>query len=96
MNNAGDGDDEKADDDGGDSNVESVPAQPPGPIVVTIIITFSRLRIRNHFYMQNSVNTFEDFKNRNNNKSAKDVISPRKKRKLIKAFLLKLTKFWKL
>lgn len=46
MNNAGDGNDEKADDDGGDSNVERVPAQPPGPVVVPLVITLSGLRAR--------------------------------------------------
>lgn len=39
MNDAGDSDDEKANDDGGNSNIESVPAQPPRPIIVTTIIT---------------------------------------------------------
>lgn len=48
MNNAGDDDDEKPNDDGSNSNIESVPAQPPRPIVVTIIIAFPRLRKESH------------------------------------------------
>lgn len=50
MNNARDSDDEKPDDDGGNSNIESVPAQPPRPIIVTVIIAVPRLRIRSHRY----------------------------------------------
>lgn len=46
MNNAGDGDDEEPNDDGSNSNIEGVPAQPPRPIVVSVIIAFSRLRKR--------------------------------------------------
>lgn len=42
MNDAGDGDEEKANDDGGDGNVESVPAQPPRPVIVAVIITVPR------------------------------------------------------
>lgn len=48
MNDDGDSDDEKADDDGGNSNIESVPAQPPRAIIVTVVIAVPRLRIRNH------------------------------------------------
>lgn len=57
MNNAGDGDDEQANDDGGNSNIESIPAQPPGPIIVSMIIAVSGLRIRNYCYMYKSVST---------------------------------------
>ena len=56
MNDAGDGDDEKADDEGGNSDIESAPAQPPRPVIVTLIIAVPRLRIRNNFY--NKYNTF--------------------------------------
>lgn len=42
MNSAGDGDDEKPDDDWGNSHVERVPAQPPGAFVVSAVITVSR------------------------------------------------------
>lgn len=45
MNDAQDGNDEQADDDGGNRNIESVPAQPPGPIIVSVIIAVSGLRI---------------------------------------------------
>lgn len=34
VNDAGDGDDQEADDDGGDGHVESHPAQPPGALEV--------------------------------------------------------------
>lgn len=46
MNDAGDSDDEEADDDGGNSYIESVPAQPPRPIIVSISIAVPRLRIK--------------------------------------------------
>lgn len=62
MNNAGDGDDEQANDDGGNSNAESVPAQPPGPIIVSVIIAVSGLRIRKYYYMSNSLRLSECFK----------------------------------
>lgn len=48
MNNAGDGDDQKANDDGSNSNIESVPAQSPGAFIVAAVVTVSRLRKRNH------------------------------------------------
>lgn len=35
VNDAGDGDDQEADDDGGDRHVERHPAQPPGAVVVS-------------------------------------------------------------
>lgn len=47
MDNAADGDDEEADDDAGDGDVQGVPAQPSGPIVVTLVVTVSRLRTWN-------------------------------------------------
>lgn len=50
MNDAGDNNDEKADDDGGNSDIESVPAQPPRPIIVTLIIAVPRLRKINNFF----------------------------------------------
>lgn len=43
MHDADDGEDEKANDDGGNSNIEGVPAEPPGAIVVTTIIAVPRL-----------------------------------------------------
>lgn len=43
MNGAGDGDDEEADDDGGHRDVESVPAEPLRPVVVSKIIVVPRL-----------------------------------------------------
>lgn len=42
MNDAGDSDDDKADNDGGNSDIESVPAQAPRPIIVTLIIAVPR------------------------------------------------------
>lgn len=53
MHNAGGGDDEEADDDGDNSDVASVPAQPPGAIVVTIIIAVPRLRTGNRGHIEN-------------------------------------------
>lgn len=50
MNDAGGSDDDKANDDGGNSNIESIPAQPPRSLVVTLIIAVPGLRIRNHCY----------------------------------------------
>lgn len=46
MNGAGDGDDEEADDDGGNGDIASVPAQPHGAVVVTAVVAVSRLRAR--------------------------------------------------
>lgn len=51
MNNARYSDDGKPNDDGGNSNIESVPAQPPRPIIVSMIIAVPRLRIRSHCYL---------------------------------------------
>lgn len=42
MHDAGDGNDEEADDDGGNSNIEGVLAKPPGAIIVTVIIAVPR------------------------------------------------------
>lgn len=38
MNDAGDGDDKKTNNDGSNSDVKRILAQPSGPIVVTMII----------------------------------------------------------
>ena len=46
MNNAADGDDEKTNDDGSNSDVEGVPAQSSWAIIVTLIITASGLEQR--------------------------------------------------
>lgn len=43
MNDAGDDDDEDADDDGSNGDIEGVPAQSPGTIIVTLIVTLSGL-----------------------------------------------------
>lgn len=47
MNNTGDGDDEEADDEGSNRDVESIPSQSPRTIIVTMIITVSRLGKKN-------------------------------------------------
>lgn len=48
MNSAGDGDDEKADDDRRHRDVESVPAQAPGAVIVPLVVTLSGLEETKH------------------------------------------------
>lgn len=52
MNDAGDGDDEKADDDGGDCDIEGVLAQPPRSIKVTLIVAVPGLEGRKKALLQ--------------------------------------------
>lgn len=56
MNDAGDGDDQEADDDGGDRHVERHPAQPPGAVVVSLRVAVPGLGARRH--RRKSVLTF--------------------------------------